>query len=39
MAKKNRIERERKLEDWVLKQFEKYVKIQKEHEKDLSYIG
>ena len=32
-------QREKKLEDFMLKQIEKYVRIHKEHEKDLTYIG
>jgi len=39
MAKRNRTSRERQLEDWMFKQIERYVKIHKEHEKDLRYIG
>lgn len=39
MSKKNKSQRERELEDWILRQFERYVKIHKEHEKDIRYIG
>lgn len=37
--KKTRARVEKDLEDWALKQFEKYVKLHKEHEKELTYIG
>ncbi len=32
-------EKFKKIEDYALKQYEKYIKIQEEHEKDLKYIG
>ena len=32
MAKKSKIKREKDLENWILEQFERYVRIHKEHE-------
>jgi|GEM_PF-2859243 len=37
--KKNLVELERRLEEWALKQFEKYVRIHKRNEKELRYIA
>ncbi len=38
VAKTKKLTR-RELEDFIMKQFEEYVRLHKEHEKDLSYIG
>jgi hypothetical protein len=37
--KKKRAKGSKSLEKFAVKQMEKYVKIHKEHEKDLDYIG
>jgi hypothetical protein len=37
--KKRKLNPERKIRKWVLEELERYMKIHKEHEKDLRYIG
>ncbi|MEM5843632.1 MAG: hypothetical protein QXX07_00505 [Candidatus Aenigmatarchaeota archaeon] len=37
--KKRRITSQEKLRRWALKELEKYMKLHKEHEKDLRYIA
>lgn len=39
MKKKKRKNSEEKLKKWALKELEKYMRLHKEHEKDLRYIA
>jgi len=39
VKKKKRMSKLKRLEKFATEQIEKYVKIHKEHEKDLDYIG
>lgn len=39
MKKKKRKNYEEKLKRWALKELEKYMRLHKEHEKDLRYIA
>lgn len=39
VKKRRRMSRLKRLEKFATRQIEKYIKIHKEHEKDLDYIG